>query len=92
MLHAAARCQRVLVRGHSGINVWHRGSEETKQQFLKRLLSGVDSEGIPGSVEDCGPLFAALYRGDLSFAIGSSVYALFRENIVSPVNASDLIC
>ena len=92
LLHAAARCQRIVVRGESIVE-FVRHSDEDVIAFHERLRSGpADRHHSPSPQPiDDEPLLAMLYRGDLDLPARSSAYVLFRERIIPSLAASDLI-
>jgi hypothetical protein len=91
LLHAAARCQRVHLRGEKD-RFFARGPDEDATTFLARLKSGdQDGTGEPLPAPSGPPALAALYWGHVDLPEKSQVYALFRGNITDPVQASDLI-
>jgi len=88
LLHAAARCRRVFVRG-TQTRVFVRRTDEDAFAFHARIVRG---DGDPAQVRALeAPVFAALFRGDLAVPAGSTVYALFRDGIIAPLAASDLL-
>ncbi|MCY1058819.1 MXAN_6230/SCO0854 family RING domain-containing protein [Nannocystis sp. SCPEA4] len=91
LLHAAARGRRVVLRGVDGLRGFTRDGNESAQQFLRRIRAGERAEAgaLPGV--DGPPVFAALFRGDVELPAGSVCYALFRERVVAPIAASDLL-
>jgi hypothetical protein len=96
LLHAAARARRVWLRAHDGSVVLHRRAPaEDAATFLARLRSR--DAGEPADLAnllhglDDGPIFAALFRGDIDLPAGSVVYALFRERVTAPIAAADLL-
>jgi hypothetical protein len=96
LLHAAARCSRVFVREDAGAFVYARGADESSAGFLARMLTGegaVLRDELPDDVlaVDGTPILALLHRGDLEIPAGSSVYALFREQLSPNLAAADLI-
>jgi hypothetical protein len=91
LLHAAARCQRVFVRGQTVAQFVRRPGEDL-QAFHARLLRGEADEPRSRPPRGDGPpLLAALYRGDAELPQGSSVYALFREQLTPSLVAADLL-
>jgi hypothetical protein len=89
LLHAAARCERVFVRGAT-IAEYNRRAGETVEAFHARLVRG-DADEPRSRVRLDPPVLALLYRGDLALPDGSSAYALFRESVIPSVAASDLL-
>ena len=92
LLHAAARSQRVWLRGNHGVRLVRRHAGEDAVAFLARLelLDGSEITAINNIVTG-GPVLAALLRGDLDLPAGSTAYALFRERITAPIAAADLL-
>jgi len=90
-LHAAARCREVFVRGEvPGANLrFVRGEDERAPAFLARLLAGTG--GTVATELPRGPVLAALDRGDLELADGSTCYALRRQHAGATIAASALI-
>ena len=92
LLHAAARAQRVWLRGDDGVRRHRRTPGEDTATFLARLRRGEGGE--PATLADAlggGPVLAALARGDLDLPAGSVVYALFRERVTASIAAADLL-
>ncbi len=91
LLHAAARCQRVTLRGDQLIEFVRRPGEGI-EEFYCRLVNAkagdARSENLP---TDGPPVLAMLYQGDVDLPTGSVSYALFRERITPAVTASDLL-
>lgn len=91
LLHAAARGRRVLVRRRGEVRAFARGADETAEAFLRRMHAdeGAEPATLPGP--EGPPVFAALLRGDVDLPPGSTCYALYRERVVAPISASDLL-
>jgi hypothetical protein len=93
LLHAAARCDRVIVRiERGGAAIYERGPEESVLDFHARLAGQVGFEmvdALPALGEK--PMLALLLRGDLELPAQSRVYALFREQLTPNLAAGDLI-
>jgi hypothetical protein len=95
LLHAAARCERVLVRGGGAggtLAEFVRAVGEAPGAFHARLVRGASDEPRsrwPG--EGAPPTLAVLYRGDVDLPPGSAAYALFRERIAPSLGAADLV-
>jgi hypothetical protein len=90
-LHAAARAERVLLRGKT-TRRFERDAGESHLNFLERLTNepgAIVESPIPDDLS--APCFAALFRGDLELPKGSVCYTLFREKLVHSIAASDLI-
>ncbi|MEZ4452370.1 MAG: MXAN_6230/SCO0854 family RING domain-containing protein [Nannocystaceae bacterium] len=94
LLHAAARSDQVVLRGER-TRVLRRAPGEDAASFLQRLRSEEGAEAVralrPAALADGAPIFAALFRGDLEVPAGSVVVALYREQILGPIAASDLL-
>jgi hypothetical protein len=89
--HAAARAQRVLLRGPWATSELTRRPGEDAHGLLRRIIHAqADTlhEALPPLD---GPVFAALLEGDLSLPEGAEVYALFREAVAAPRAAADLL-
>jgi hypothetical protein len=96
LLHAAARCRRVFVREGGGAFVHVREPDESASQFLARMRTGEGAtlvDALPGELlaADGAPILAIVHHGDLDVPAGSSVYALFREQLSPNLSAADLI-
>ena len=92
LLHAAARCRRVLLRGDGAVREFVRRSDEDAASFHGRLVGRAADEPRSRLPQGDGPpLFALLLHGDLELPAGSSVYALFRERVTPTLAASDLL-
>ncbi len=91
LLHLAARCRRVVLRGGEGTRQLIRRPGEDAATFHRRLCRG-GSDAEAGDL-DLGrsPVLALLYRGDLELPEKSRVYALFREQLTPDLAASDLL-
>lgn len=87
LLHAAARADRVVLRG-ARTRAFSRRPGETPESFLARLRGDVGEDGAPTLA---GPVLAALEHGDLSLPVGSEAWALFRESLTSLVAPSDFL-
>lgn len=91
LLHAAARGQRVVVRGPDGLRGFERGADESAEAFLRRLRAGEGASPAELPAAEGAPVFAALLHGDVELPAGSVCYALFRERVIAPIAASDLL-
>lgn len=96
LLHAAARCREVFVRDGGGASAYTREPGEPASAFFARMLAGegaVWSETLPDERLAAGgaPILALLHRGDIDVPVGSSVYALFRDQLSPNLAAADLI-
>jgi hypothetical protein len=89
LLHAAARCKKVTIRGARTYSLL-RGDDESCVSFLRRLRSceGATTEQI--QVYE-NPVLGFLFNGDIDLPISSSVYAVFAETTRSALSASDLL-
>lgn len=90
LLHAAARCHTVWLRGPE-IRRFSRQKYEEIFAFHQRLLKGDADESMSALPAQSEPVFAALLRGDLELPEHSSCYALFRERQTATIAASDLL-
>jgi hypothetical protein len=91
LLHAAARCKNVYLRGNAN-RLFVRRIDEDSSSFYNRLVSGQPNESsakLPSS--DSPPLMALLYRGNLELPDGSGTFVLFRESVNPSMTASDLL-
>ena len=91
LLHAAARCRRVYVRGAT-LRGFTRHPDEAADAFLGRLLAdAADEPDARPPVADGDPLLALLRDGDIALPEGSPVYVLFRKRLIPTLAASDLL-
>jgi hypothetical protein len=92
LLHAAARCRRVLLRRGASVEEYVRGLHEDAAAFHARLAarSADEPRSRPPSA-DGAALLALLLHGDLDLPPGSASYALFRERVTPNLAASDLL-
>jgi hypothetical protein len=89
LLHVAARCDHVIIRGESP-RLCVRQEGEPHISFLSRLRcheSGIKTVFSPPSA----PVLAMLCDGDIDLSPGSTVYTLFREQSVPTITASELL-
>jgi hypothetical protein len=92
LLHAAARSRRVFLRGADQLRELVRRPDEDPAGFLRRLVDPSQAaDHVHTALPETGPLLAVLARGDLSPPKGSEVYALFREQVVPTLSASDFL-
>jgi len=91
LLHAAARCANVHVRGEAGVRRFSRGPAEPLLSFYRRILAGEAEEERRALPVFTGGVFACLFHGDVDLPAGSVCYALFRERQTSVIAASDLL-
>lgn len=91
LLHAAARCARVHVRGREHRQFVRRPGEAVRAFYARLRGGGADEPRSQPPRADGPPVFAALFRGDLDLPRTSSVYALFRERLSPSLGASDLL-
>ncbi len=91
LLHAAARCQRVTLRGRQ-LTQFVRRAGEGVEEFYRRLVNS-EADGVLSEISNANkiPTLALLYRGDVDLPEGSTSYALFREGISPSLAASDLL-
>ncbi|WP_434416061.1 hypothetical protein [Nannocystis pusilla] len=66
-------------------------ANESTEQFLRRIRAGEGASPAVLPAASGPPVFAALVRGDLELPAGSVCYALFREQVIAPIAASDLL-
>ncbi len=91
LLHAAARCDRVLVRGDRVAEFVRRPGEEAGA-FHARLVRGEADEPRSRPLRADGPpVLALLFRGDVDLPHGSAAYSLVRERVTPTLAASDLL-
>ncbi|HEY7376658.1 MAG TPA: MXAN_6230/SCO0854 family RING domain-containing protein [Polyangia bacterium] len=93
LLHAAARCRTVVVRGATTTTTtrYTRRADEDVVTFHARLVrGGADEVGEPGAL-GTAPVLAALFKGDVELPKDSAVYALFREQVTPSLAAGDLL-
>jgi hypothetical protein len=91
MLHAAARCQRITIRGTATKTIVRRDGESAGS-FYRRIIDGAPDEShssAPFHVDE--PTLALLFRGDVDLPDGSAVYSLFHERTRRTMEASDLL-
>lgn len=91
LLHAAARCPRVLIRGSSIREFVRRPDEDTAAFYARLTREDADEPRSRAPRPDGAPLLAALYRGDLELPDGSMVYVLLREQETGTLSAADLL-
>jgi hypothetical protein len=91
LLHAAARCEQVYVRGDDRLLHFSRGRVEDRLAFYRRLVIGQADEKCLALPALASPTLAVLYQGDIDLPSGSACYALFRERQPSVMAASDLL-
>lgn len=106
LLHAAARGQRVLLRGEGDAPITRQDGESSRD-FLARLRAcsagaqpaAVAAASLPAPARvapasaDAGaaPVFAALLKGDLPLPANSKAYVLQAGETAATLAASDLI-
>jgi hypothetical protein len=90
LLHAAARCRTVILRGPSTARYTRRAGEDIVA-FHARLVRGEPDEHGASLSLGTAPVLAALFKGDVELPEGSASYALFRERITPSLAASDLV-
>jgi hypothetical protein len=89
LLHAAARCKKVTIRGARTTSLL-RGDDESCVSFLKRLRSLEIASAEQIQVDE-KPVLGFLLNRDIDLPISSSVYAVFAETTRSTLSASDLL-
>ncbi|NHZ35103.1 MXAN_6230/SCO0854 family RING domain-containing protein [Massilia rubra] len=90
LLHAAARAQRVILRG-DGMQAMARRDGEDDASFLARLRAWNANEVDAVTSLPQQPLFAALLDADITLPENSVVYALRPGVTATTIAASDLI-
>ena len=90
LLHAAARADRVLVRGTRN-TVVARVAGESSIQFLQRLRSGEGAGEAALSVRHDRPAMAALLDGDMALPPDSAAYVLKPGALAGTMSASDFL-
>src|SRR4029078_10003722 len=93
LLHAAARCRTVVVRGATTTTTTRytrRASEDIVAFHARLVRGGADQLGEPVSLGPA-PVLAVLFKGDGELPKGSPAYALFREQVTPSLAASDLV-
>jgi len=90
LLHAAARCGTVLVRGRSVDRYTRRAGEDASAFHARLRRREPDARGVPVTLGSA-PVLAALFKGDVELPDGSATYALFREQVIPSLAASDLL-
>ncbi|NHZ95371.1 MXAN_6230/SCO0854 family RING domain-containing protein [Massilia sp. CCM 8734] len=90
LLHAAARGQRVILRG-DGMQAMVRRDGEDNAGFLARLRAWNANEVDVVTILPQQPLFAALLDADIVLPENSVVYALRPGVTAAAIAASDLI-
>ncbi|MBX9671614.1 MAG: hypothetical protein K2X93_28755 [Candidatus Obscuribacterales bacterium] len=90
LLHAAARCDTVYLRGSNGVQRFTRAAHEDALAFYRRLTTGAPNEtGTMPKLTDS--TFACLLHGDVEMPANSTAYALFRDQLTQTVAGSDLL-
>jgi hypothetical protein len=102
--HAAARADRVVRRSAvagEAEAVFVRRVDEAAIDFLHRLRGGQADERLPVAFDGAGelmlpalptaPVLAILHDGNIAPPEGSSIYALFRRQLVPTLAAADLL-
>jgi hypothetical protein len=77
LLHAAARCDRVTLRGADELSRFIRRPDESAVAFHERIATGVPDDQPLVAVADGEAFLAMLYQGNVELPDGSSSYALF---------------
>jgi hypothetical protein len=91
LIHAAARCQRVTVRGRNTARFVRRTIEDVGTFYCRLRNAEADELGPQTTVTQGTPILALLYQGDIDLPEGSLCYALFRERLSPSLAASDLL-
>lgn len=95
-LHGAARSPRIQVRSKNGLAEYRRRNEETALDFYRRVVRRTTpDETSAAALAPEEPCWAALCRGDVALAPGSTVYALrgstFDASVLTRITASDMV-
>lgn len=90
LLHAAARADRVLLRGALVRELVRRPGEDARA-FLERLRRGVEERSHDALPRLDAPVLAALFRSDVELPEGSAAYVLFPEKVHGTLAAADLL-
>ncbi len=90
LLHAAARCNCVLIRGETD-SIFERAEGESPKHFLNRLVNDRQTKLPKNFSLGSDPVLALLFRGDLNLPPESAAYAIFREQVSPTLSASDLL-
>ncbi|MES2297294.1 MAG: MXAN_6230/SCO0854 family RING domain-containing protein [Pseudomonadota bacterium] len=90
LLHAAARAERVLLRGDRDI-VIERIAGEPSNQFLQRLRSGEGAEVAAFDLRHDKQTMVALLDGDMVLPQDTLAYVLKPGAMVSTMSASDYL-
>lgn len=90
LLHAAARCEQVVIRGMD-VKLFARRPDESRIDFFDRLTGGVPVGQPLSAISYKEPVLAVLYKGDVELPNGSCAYTLFRERTIPTIAASDLV-
>ncbi|QQE10972.1 hypothetical protein JD969_15930 [Planctomycetota bacterium] len=89
LLHAAARCERVVIRGDN-VCEYVKDDGEVASDFYKRIKD--DAKGGAGvRIESSGQVLGFFYKGNVEVAGDSEVYALFREGLTTVASAPDFL-
>lgn len=91
LLHGAARCERVIVRGRETKQFVRHDGEERIAFYHRIVHVEPDGPSLPSLQLNNDQTLAVLFQGDVDLPEGSSAYALFRERVVPAVSASDLL-
>jgi hypothetical protein len=92
LLHAAARCDRVQLRGKAAMTFVRKPDEDAASFHARLVRQEADAYSSERPSGDGPPVLAMLYRGNLGLPAGSEAYVLFRDLVVPSLSASDLIC
>ncbi|MCK6546100.1 hypothetical protein L6R52_09545 [Myxococcota bacterium] len=91
LLHAAARADRVLLRGETLVRELVRRPREDTRAFHTRLRRGIEERTHDALPPLSAPVLAALFRGDVELPEKSDAYVLFPEKVHGTLAASDLL-
>jgi len=90
LLHAAARAQRVLVRGEENFAI-ERIAGESSIHFLQRLRAGDGAVNTAFDLRQDRPTMAALLNGDMPLPPDALAYVLKPAAIAGTMSASDFL-
>jgi hypothetical protein len=91
LLHAAARCRRVALRGNQVVQFLRRDGEDVGAFYRRLRNAAADASGSQVPLTHGTPTLAFLYQGNVDLPEGSSSYVLFRERVSPSLAASDLL-
>jgi uncharacterized protein involved in type VI secretion and phage assembly len=90
LLHAAARAERVLLRGDKNVII-ERIVGESSVQFLQRLRCGEGTEVAAFVLRDDKQTMAALLDGDMVLPQDTLAYVLKAGPTAGTMSASDFL-